>query len=227
MIRSVLVALLCCFPGFANGEPSQAQQLVSALGLPEAEIPVSEHPRWSKTPRIVVLMPRRYEALAPDLESRLRAVAQGAELHFFRPSGSFEPNAAVVGDADVYLGMCYPSILRNAKKLVWLQNYAVGVERCTAVPGMSESDILLTNVQRVSAPTIAEHTIAMLLMLNRNLAALLSSPTRSTLGTRHLGSTGAHRPNREDHARRRLGRHWNRNSPPSPWTGHARGSDAK
>jgi phosphoglycerate dehydrogenase-like enzyme len=46
---------------------------------------------------------------------------------------------------------------------------SVGVERCVGVPGLTERNIVLTNMQRTSGPPIAEHSIAMMLALARGL----------------------------------------------------------
>src|SRR5690606_41045254 len=85
-------------------------------------------------------------------------------------SGGFgQPlDPAVVGEAEVLLGFCSADLLRNARKLRWLQHYGSGVNHCM-YPGIEKKQFIFTNNQHSSAPPIAEHVIAMMMMLTRGL----------------------------------------------------------
>ncbi len=63
------------------------------------------------------------------------------------------------------LGFCTPEVLAAGTKIRWIQVYWAGVERCVAIPALAERNILLTNMQRVAAPVMAEHVLAMMLAL--------------------------------------------------------------
>jgi phosphoglycerate dehydrogenase-like enzyme len=76
---------------------------------------------------------------------------------------------AVLSEADTVLAFCSPRLLEAAPKLRFLHSYSVGVERCTLAETIDEYDFVLTNNQRLSGPDIAEHTIAMMFTLARNL----------------------------------------------------------
>jgi phosphoglycerate dehydrogenase-like enzyme len=75
-------------------------------------------------------------------------------------------------DADAFIGEPGPELIRAAKKLQWVQTPAAGVERMLHLSGSNEfrdSNIILTNNQIVQGPEIADHAMAMLLALSRNL----------------------------------------------------------
>jgi phosphoglycerate dehydrogenase-like enzyme len=71
--------------------------------------------------------------------------------------------------ADAVLGFCTPEILAAGRELRWVQAYSAGVEACVAIPELVERDILLTNMQRVAGPVMAEHVIAMMFAFARGL----------------------------------------------------------
>jgi phosphoglycerate dehydrogenase-like enzyme len=76
---------------------------------------------------------------------------------------------------------CSSEFLQAAPKLCWVQSSSAGVERYLAVPELRSSDrIVLTNMQAVHGPTIADHAFAMLLMLTRDLAYYVDPAQRGT-----------------------------------------------
>lgn len=63
--------------------------------------------------------------------------------------------------------------LAAATRLRWVQAWSAGVDPYLAIPGLRENEnLILTNMQGVHGPVIAEHVFAMLLALTRNLPAL-------------------------------------------------------
>ena len=71
--------------------------------------------------------------------------------------------------ADAILGYCDQKLIGAAERLVWVQIYTAGVERCLSTEQIANGRVLLTNMQKMSSPVIAEHAIAMMLALSRNL----------------------------------------------------------
>jgi phosphoglycerate dehydrogenase-like enzyme len=57
----------------------------------------------------------------------------------------------------------------SAKQLRWVQSPSAGVEWMWRVPGLQDSDVVVTNMRGAHAVTIAEHTFAMLLTHTRAL----------------------------------------------------------
>jgi phosphoglycerate dehydrogenase-like enzyme len=63
-----------------------------------------------------------------------------------------------------------PELLQRAPNLVWVQAFSAGIERYLTIKPLVENDrILLTNMRAVHGPAIADHAMAMLLQLTRNL----------------------------------------------------------
>jgi phosphoglycerate dehydrogenase-like enzyme len=77
-----------------------------------------------------------------------------------------------IGDADAFIGNISPAEVRAGKNLKWVQVMSAGVENVLFMSGGSdlrESNIVLTNNKIVQGPEIADHAMAMLLTLSRNL----------------------------------------------------------
>ena len=96
-----------------------------------------------------------YQALAPGVEFVMVESVEQAR------------NEAV--DAQVVLGYCDEEMLSASPGLFWIQVYSAGVERCVENPSMHKGNKLLTNGQRIGSPALAEHAIAMMMMLARGL----------------------------------------------------------
>jgi phosphoglycerate dehydrogenase-like enzyme len=77
-----------------------------------------------------------------------------------------------IADADAFIGEITPEMVRAGHKLRWVQLRSAGVERVLHLSGgndLRDSKIVLTNNQVVQGPEIADHAMAMLLALTRNL----------------------------------------------------------
>ncbi len=84
---------------------------------------------------------------------------------------------------------CSAEFLRAAGKLRWVQSTGAGVERYVALPDLRDNDrIVLTNMQAVHGPTIADHAFAMLLALTRDLPYYLDPAHRGTWNRRGSGA---------------------------------------
>jgi phosphoglycerate dehydrogenase-like enzyme len=77
-----------------------------------------------------------------------------------------------IADADAFIGEPTPDEIRAGKNLKWVQVMSAGVERALFQPGdevLRNSNITLTNNKVVQGPEIADHALAMLLMMSRQL----------------------------------------------------------
>ena len=83
---------------------------------------------------------------------------------------------AQVADADAILGTISPELFASAKKLKWVQTYSAGVETFR-FPEFINSDVTLTNCKIIQGPNIADHALAMLLSLTRNLNLIVAART--------------------------------------------------
>lgn len=136
------------------------QALISDLGLRESNIASRDMPGWSAPKKIVVASSRpgdleTYRALAPNVN--------------FVMVDSLEQARKEAVDAQAVLGYCDEDILAQSPGLFWVQVYSAGVERCIANPSLHKGNRLLTNGQRIGSPGLAEHSIAMMMMLARGL----------------------------------------------------------
>lgn len=155
------LAIVCPLAAQASEPDPAVQALIRELDLRASDQGASERPGWQPPEKIVVFVPE-----GPRLEA-LRRIAPEARIE----AAAADPaqRDAQLADADVVLGGCNPDVLVAARQLRWFQALSVGVERCVAVPGLVERGLLLTNMQRTSAPPIAEHAIAMMMALARGL----------------------------------------------------------
>ena len=134
--------------------------LIARLGLEESPAPVRERKGWTP-PRTVLLYNVR-----PALLPALQAVAPGVELLTATDAGQAVEMAR---RADAVLGFCSAEVLEAGKQIRWVQTYSAGVESCVDVPAIRERDVLLTNMQRVAGPVMAEHVLAMMFAFARGL----------------------------------------------------------
>ncbi len=159
-------ALLFSIAVSAAGHDAATATLIEDLGLRQAPQPIREATYWQKPRRIVVLMEARQRQSRPDAVEWLKPVAGDAE---FVVASSRKEMAKLLDGADVLLGYCTHETLTNGKDLRYILNYSAGVDKCMSSPLIKERDLLVTNMQRIYGPGIAEHTIGMMYMLTRKL----------------------------------------------------------
>jgi phosphoglycerate dehydrogenase-like enzyme len=79
------------------------------------------------------------------------------------------PMAPLIGDVDAVYGQVTADDFPSASRLRWVQSPSAGVEWIWRVPGLQDSEVIVTNMRGAHAATIAEHTFAMLLTHTRAL----------------------------------------------------------
>ncbi len=164
---ALLIALLIALPIHAESKPdAAAKALIDELDLRDSTQAVRDSPGWQKPQRIAVLLPAGESAASEQMLQSLQQVSDGVELIAVTARDQLP---AALQDADALLGFCTPEVLQAGKKLRWIQSYSAGVDRCVATAEKHRQDLLLTNMQRVHGPAIAEHVLAMLLSLARDL----------------------------------------------------------
>jgi phosphoglycerate dehydrogenase-like enzyme len=138
-----------------------AADLVTRFELREGAVPVRERAGWQPPKKIVV-------ADVP-LADVLREIAPGVEVVGVAGLRNFSGMAEVVAGADVLVGLCTPEIVARGTSLQWIQLLNAGADSCATIPAVAERGILVTNLQRIQGPHMAEHAIAMMLALARAL----------------------------------------------------------
>ena len=108
----------------------------------------------------------------PDLVEKLRET--GPEVKVVPVTEADVMNE--IADADAFVGEITSAEVRAAKNLKWVAIMSAGVERvlfpADGSDDLRRSNIILTNNKVVQGPEIADHALAMLLMLSRNLYVL-------------------------------------------------------
>jgi phosphoglycerate dehydrogenase-like enzyme len=120
--------------------------------------------------------------------------------HTFLHARSHNEALELAGDADImFTAVLRPDVFEAAKKLQWIHSPAAGLEFILS-PAVIESPVLVTNSRGLSADTIAEHTLTVVLALFRKLAmalaaqrsrewaqaAIVETPFRTIAGSRVL-----------------------------------------
>jgi phosphoglycerate dehydrogenase-like enzyme len=107
-----------------------------------------------------------------DLVEQLQGVTSQAKIVGVSDSNVMQE----ITDADAFIGDITSEEVRAGKNLKWVGVMSAGVERVLfpkdGTSDLRESNIILTNNKIVQGPEIADHALAMLLMLSRNLYAL-------------------------------------------------------
>ena len=162
-----IVWLFLVYPLIATaGSDAATTRLIEQLGLKQSEQPIRQSPHWRKPKRIVITMLDRQIQSKPDAVEWLREVAGGAEIIV---ANSRKVSPELLQGADVLLGYCNHDNLKHGQQLNYILNYSAGVDKCTSSPLAQQRPILVTNMQRIYGPGIAEHVIAMMYMLTRKL----------------------------------------------------------
>jgi len=73
-----------------------------------------------------------------------------------------------LSEVDALVAACNPRLLKDAMHLKWIQHMGAGVENCM-LPELAKTDVVLTNMKIIQGPQIADHALALLLALSRNL----------------------------------------------------------
>jgi phosphoglycerate dehydrogenase-like enzyme len=132
--------------------------------------------------RLVLLLVAFAFAIPASAQSK-KILLQSEESDLLKELQSASPKATIVpvteknlmqeiGDADAFIGSIRPEELRAGKKLQWVQVMSAGVEGVLHLSGSTElrdRNIILTNNQIVQGPEIADHAMALLLMVTRHL----------------------------------------------------------
>lgn len=84
--------------------------------------------------------------------------------------GQVERDPEIMREAVGYIGRIGPEAYALAgERLRWVHSTGAGVETILAIPGVVESEIVVTNTRGAHAPFVAEHAFALMLSLTRCL----------------------------------------------------------
>ena len=160
-MRAITAIMLLLFAASAPADIS-IDELVRDAGIREGGVAVKESPRWQGARKVLVAR------FAGEEVEAMRALLPDTEFVVVSSEADAVGQAA---DADAILGLCSERLLAAAPRLVWVQIFSSGAERCVGVPAVASGDVMLTNMQKMSSPVIGEHAVAMMLALARGLPA--------------------------------------------------------
>ena len=171
LIKTTVCLLFSIFTASALAAPApEAVALIEELDLKASGPPLSDNPAWNPK-RIVINLPQSYSDQVPGIREKLIHAAGNVEL-VFNKSGSMLINAASMAGTDAVFGLCTAAQMKNSdRSLLWLHHYRAGLDGCTGLSASQLEQLIITNSKRLYGPTIAEHGIAMMLSLARNLPA--------------------------------------------------------
>jgi phosphoglycerate dehydrogenase-like enzyme len=155
----VSACTLALTPIYGNAAESSASSVIQHYGLEQSGTPVKERKGWRKPKRILI------GGFASQMGPALQSAAPDVE---FIAAGSPEAKTRLA-TIDAAIGICNAELLAAAKSIQWIQMVTAGVETCVSIPAIKERNILVTNMQRISGPIIAEHVIAMTMAFTRGL----------------------------------------------------------
>lgn len=158
VVRAVVFAMLGGYAGAVSAQ-SAIDTLIEQTGIEPGSAAARDLPRWRKPTRMIV----RRDA---DIEAVIAEVLPGVEV--VAVSSPAEALARVTG-AEAIIGFCPENLIAAAADLVWVQILSAGAERCFGSERIASGDVVLTNMQKMDSPVIAEHVIAMTLALARGL----------------------------------------------------------
>ena len=158
-------------PGHAE---QTAEDLIARLGIVESDMPARDMPGWKKPNAVLVLIdgPGRlawYQSALSESVKLIPAQSRRAAIQ------AISNNRATITAA---VGFCNTALLRASTNLHWLHMPYAGVEQCLSIPEVAQGNYLITNMQKVTGPQIAEHVIAMMFYFARGLDHYAEAQTR-------------------------------------------------
>ena len=162
-MRKIQLAVLMVVTLFGVAETARAEisidQLIEQARMAEAGVAVRELPRWDATHKILI------RDIGMNIDGLLDGLG-GVEFIIARSVPEAMQHAS---DLDAIVGFCDAELIDAAENLVWVQIYAAGAESCLSVERIGNGDVVMTNMQKMSSPVIAEHAIAMMMSLTRHI----------------------------------------------------------
>lgn len=154
----LIVVTLLGVTGAARAEIS-IDQLVEQARIVEGDIAVRDLPRWNGARKILI------RDIGLDLDDLISSLGD-VEVIAVQSVAEAMQHAS---DVDAIIGYCDAELIEAAAELVWVQIYWAGAESCLSVERVGNGDVLMSNMQKMSSPVIAEHAIAMMLSLARQI----------------------------------------------------------
>ncbi len=168
ILAFIATALLFPVAG-ARGQETIAE-LIETSGLREGPVAMREVGGWDTSHAIVVRGSREEWSWLEQQFGHAR----------FEFAGTLDDARARAPGAGAIIGFCADELLAAAPEVTWVQLYSAGADRCLSSGQPFRESLVLTNMQKMSSPVIAEHAIGMLLALTRNLPTFIDGREEGT-----------------------------------------------
>ena len=159
---SIVGALLLLLFPLALLADNDVEQLIQQSGVKEGPVAVRDLPGWEIPDKILV------RELAPGFVVDLQQAFPDVEFVAVASRGDAIRHAA---GAEAIIGFCSEDLLDAAVDASWIQVFSAGVESCVALEQVGSAKVVLTNMQKMSSPVLAEHAVAMVMALGRGLVS--------------------------------------------------------
>jgi len=162
-MRTDLLRILIILSGISLTAAAFAQSNISELteqtGIEAGDVALRDMPSWRAPKKIVM---RDIGLSQKDVQELM----PGVEVIEARNAAEAVVN---VKGADAIIGWCSERVIAAAMDAIWAQISGAGAERCMSTERIVNGSVVLTNMQKMSSPVIAEHVIALTLGLARQL----------------------------------------------------------
>jgi len=170
LMTSLIAGLLACAPVSARTAPASPTPPAADVASPSAPFASVRGSRVAypvapgERPRLVYLT----SALSEEERMAFAAAAPNVVVIEGVTRTTAIKHAAEAHAIDAHL--CTPEFIEAAPNLVWIQSRSAGVDQYVGWEALRSNDrIVLTNMRAAHGPAIADHAMAMLLSLTRNL----------------------------------------------------------
>ena len=99
---------------------------------------------------------------------------------------SEEDILSAIGDADAYFGGMTPQVLKEGKKLRWVQATSAGLDGYY-FPELRKSDLIVTNIRGIYSDVIADHVFSMVMAFARGLHHYIRNQSQGKWKKRRTG----------------------------------------
>jgi phosphoglycerate dehydrogenase-like enzyme len=138
---------------------SNIAELIEQTGIEAGDVAMRDMPGW-REPQKIVMSSSNFS------RQELEELLPGIEVVVARSETELLAN---VKDADAIITSCYKHVIEAAANAIWVQVGSAGVDRCVGAERISNGSAVLTNMQKMSAPVIGEHVVALSLSLARKI----------------------------------------------------------
>jgi D-2-hydroxyacid dehydrogenase (NADP+) len=156
------------YAGDLSKPSAAAVELIKQLDLREGKTASRDFPGWQQPQQITVMIPPGFEGLRQPMLDAIKRHSSDIPIKIYNLNTRQLP-LSLLQNTDVAFSPCNTQLLQLLPKVVWLQQFTSGVEKCTTTSNIERSDFILTNTAGIAAPTIAEHAITLMLSLSRQL----------------------------------------------------------